>query len=140
MSQYDVVVIGSGPGGYVAAIHAAQQGHKTAIVEREPTERLGGTCLLRGCIPTKAMLHTADLVDDIRHARTSGSRPEGGRGRSGKMDDYPPAWWKNANGVKYLMRKNGIDVHFGPRTPDRGRPGHRGGRPTASSPPSRRTT
>ena len=68
MSKYDVVVIGSGPGGYVAAIHASQSGYKTAIIEREPTERLGGTCLLRGCIPTKAMLNTADLVEKARHA------------------------------------------------------------------------
>ena len=72
MSKYDVVVIGSGPGGYVAAIHAAQSGFKTAIVEREETERLGGTCLLRGCIPTKAMLNTADLIDKARHAEDFG--------------------------------------------------------------------
>ena len=57
---FDVTVIGSGPGGYVAAIRAAQMGLKTAVVERDPAG-CGGTCLQRGCIPTKALLHTADL-------------------------------------------------------------------------------
>jgi dihydrolipoamide dehydrogenase len=67
---YDVAVLGSGPGGYVAAIRAGQLGLKTAIIERDPF--LGGTCLHRGCIPTKALLHTADLLDEIRHAGTFG--------------------------------------------------------------------
>ncbi len=58
--NFDVTVIGSGPGGYVAAIRAAQLGLKTAVVERDPIGT-GGTCLLRGCIPTKALLHTADV-------------------------------------------------------------------------------
>ena len=67
---FDVAVIGSGPGGYVAAIRAGQLGLKTAVIERD--SRLGGTCLLRGCIPTKAFLHTADLLDEIRHANVHG--------------------------------------------------------------------
>ncbi|MEP7029265.1 MAG: FAD-dependent oxidoreductase, partial [Candidatus Eisenbacteria bacterium] len=67
---FDVVILGSGPGGYVAAIRAGQLGLKTAIVEKDPF--LGGTCLHRGCIPTKALLHTADLLDEFSHAKTFG--------------------------------------------------------------------
>ena len=66
---------GSGPGGYVGAIRAAQLGLNVAIVEKD--ERLGGTCLLRGCIPTKALLHSADLLDEIRHAEVHGIRATG---------------------------------------------------------------
>jgi len=68
---FDVTVIGSGPGGYVAAIRAAQMGLKTAVVERDPTG-CGGTCLLRGCIPTKALLQTADLYEDFRNGKEFG--------------------------------------------------------------------
>ena len=64
MSQYDVVVIGSGPGGYVAAIRCSQLGLKTAIVEKDPS--LGGTCLNRGCIPAKALLHAAEVLHDAQ--------------------------------------------------------------------------
>ncbi|HEV7517882.1 MAG TPA: FAD-dependent oxidoreductase, partial [Thermoanaerobaculia bacterium] len=69
--EFDVTVIGSGPGGYVAAIRAAQMGLRTACVERDPAG-LGGTCLLRGCIPTKALLHTADLYEEFKHAKDYG--------------------------------------------------------------------
>jgi dihydrolipoamide dehydrogenase len=69
--MFDLVVIGSGPGGYVAAIRAAQMGLKTAVVERDPLG-CGGTCLLRGCIPTKALLHTADLYEDLKKGRDFG--------------------------------------------------------------------
>ena len=69
-NTYDVVVIGSGTGGYVAAIRAAQLGLKTAVVERAPT--LGGTCLNWGCIPTKALLRTAEIYDYMRHAKDYG--------------------------------------------------------------------
>lgn len=64
--DYDVIVIGSGPGGYVAGIRAGQLGLKVAVVERDPF--YGGTCLHRGCIPTKALLHTATVLDEIREA------------------------------------------------------------------------
>ena len=63
---FDLVVIGAGPGGYVAAIRAGQLGMKVACVEKDP--KFGGTCTHRGCIPTKALLHSAELVDQIRHA------------------------------------------------------------------------
>src|SRR5262245_42993315 len=68
-TPYDVIVIGAGPGGYVAAIRAAQLGLKTAIVERQ---YLGGVCLNVGCIPTKALLHTADLLDEAREGKRFG--------------------------------------------------------------------
>ncbi len=114
MSQYDVVIIGSGPGGYVAAIHAAQSGLKTAIVEREPTERLGGTCLLRGCIPTKALLHTADLFEEINHSESFGITLSNPSIDLDKMHAYKDkVVKKNAGGVKYLMKKNEVDVHLG---------------------------
>jgi dihydrolipoamide dehydrogenase len=73
--EFDVTVIGSGPGGYVAAIRASQMGLKTAVVERDPAGA-GGTCLLRGCIPTKALLHTADLYEEMKHAKDFGIRVE----------------------------------------------------------------
>ena len=68
--MFDVVIIGSGPGGYVAAIRAGQLGLKTAIIEKD--KRLGGTCLHRGCIPTKALLYTSELYSHILHAATFG--------------------------------------------------------------------
>jgi dihydrolipoamide dehydrogenase len=68
---FDVTVIGSGPGGYVAAIRAAQMGLKTAVVERDPAG-CGGTCLQRGCIPTKALLHSADLLEDLKSGKELG--------------------------------------------------------------------
>jgi len=68
---FDLTVIGSGPGGYVAAIRASQMGLKTAVVERDPAGP-GGTCLQRGCIPTKALLHTADLFEDLKRGKEFG--------------------------------------------------------------------
>ena len=67
---YDLIVIGSGPGGYSAAIRAGQYGLKTAIVEKDP--KLGGTCLHVGCIPTKALLHTAEVWDYFTHSQEQG--------------------------------------------------------------------
>lgn len=69
MEHFELAIIGAGPGGYVAAIRAAQLGMKTALVERS---EVGGTCLNRGCIPTKTMLHTADLYAELAHAETLG--------------------------------------------------------------------
>src|SRR5207302_6538445 len=68
--SYDLVVIGSGPGGYSAAIRAGQFGLKTALVEKQA--KLGGTCLLVGCIPTKSLLHTADVWEHFVHAEADG--------------------------------------------------------------------
>jgi dihydrolipoamide dehydrogenase len=116
--SYDLVVIGSGPGGYVAAIRAAQLGLRTAIVEKDakvPNVGLGGTCLHRGCIPTKAMLKSASLYDEAKnHAAGFGVRT------SGVELDYPgvvrfrdKVVFKGARGVEYLMKKNKVDVHAG---------------------------
>ena len=73
MSTYDIIVIGSGPGGYVTAIRASQLGLKTAVVERE---RLGGICLNWGCIPTKALLRSAEVYRNFQHAKDFGLSAE----------------------------------------------------------------
>ncbi len=116
--SYDLVVIGSGPGGYVAAIRASQLGLRAALVEKDanvPGVGLGGTCLHRGCIPTKAMLKSASLLDEAKnHAATFGVRV------AGVELDYPAVVkfrdkvvFKGAKGVEYLMKKNKVDVHAG---------------------------
>jgi dihydrolipoamide dehydrogenase len=110
--SYDVIIIGSGPGGYVAAIRAAQLGLTVLIVEKEP--RLGGVCTLWGCIPTKALLHTADLLEEARHGGEVGVAS-----REVRLD--MPAALKHkekivrqsTNGVSYLMKKNRVDVAQG---------------------------
>lgn len=110
--NYDVIIIGSGPGGYVTAIRAAQLGLKTAIVERE---HLGGICLNWGCIPTKALLRSAEMMDHAAHAKSYGLTLEGkmtakvedvvarSRGVSARLN----------GGVGFLMKKNKIDVIWG---------------------------
>src|SRR4051794_40482834 len=70
MPEYDIAVIGAGPGGYVAALDAALRGSNVVVIEKDV--RLGGTCLLRGCIPSKAMVKTAELVAELRHAQDFG--------------------------------------------------------------------
>ena len=72
---YDVVIIGSGPGGYSAAVRAGQYGLKTALIEKQ--SRLGGTCLLVGCIPTKSLLHTADVWDYFKNPGAQGIQCSG---------------------------------------------------------------
>jgi dihydrolipoyl dehydrogenase len=106
---FDVTIIGSGPGGYVAAIRAGQLGLKTAIIEKD--KNLGGTCLLRGCIPTKSLLHTADLLDEFKHAKEHGIVAgsvsldfDQAQKRKGKVV------LKLAKGVEFLMRKNKVQV------------------------------
>lgn len=110
---FDVAVIGSGPGGYVAAIRAGQLGLKTAIVERDPF--FGGTCLHRGCIPTKAFLHTADLLDDIRHADTHGVVVSGDPrvDMQKLMQRKEKVVGQLAQGVKGLLRKNKVQPFTG---------------------------
>lgn len=111
MSDYDVVVLGAGPGGYVAAIRAARLGLKTAVVERE---HLGGVCLNWGCIPTKALLESAHLLEKMRFADSAGIRVQSVEA------DFPAIIQRSRNianqmsrGVDYLMRKNHIDVISG---------------------------
>lgn len=111
-ATYDVVVIGSGPGGYETAIRAAQLGLKTAIVERD---KLGGVCLNIGCIPTKALLKSAEVMEESKHVSDFGLKLDGevtadfdqvierSRGVADKMN----------KGVQFLMKKNKIDVLLG---------------------------
>ena len=109
--QYDVVVLGSGPGGYVAAIRAAQLGLKTAIVERE---NLGGICLNWGCIPTKALLRTAEVFHYMTHAEAYGLSNDKPSFDLGKVVARSRAVAKQLNqGVTHLMKKNKIAVHMG---------------------------
>ena len=68
--SYDVIIIGSGPGGYSAAVRAGQYGLKTALIEKDP--KLGGTCLHVGCVPTKALLHTAEVWEKFLHSESEG--------------------------------------------------------------------
>ncbi len=106
--DYDVVVLGSGPGGYVAAIRAAQLGLKTAVVERE---NLGGVCLNWGCIPTKALIHNADVLDELHNAESLGFTFDNLKvdyGAAVKRSRDVSA--RQAKGVAFLMRKNKIDV------------------------------
>ncbi len=113
MSQsYDIIVIGGGPGGYVAAIRAAQLGFKTAVVERE---HLGGICLNWGCIPTKALLRSAEILHYAEHASSYGLKLEG------KITADPTAVVSRSRkvsqqlngGVAFLLKKNKIDVIWG---------------------------
>jgi len=110
--SFDVVVIGSGPGGYVAAIRAGQNGLKTAIVEKAP--RLGGTCLHWGCIPTKSMLHSASLFDEMKHAEEFGISAKDIRlDMDGVLKRKDRVVNKNAKGVEFLMKKNKVQVFAG---------------------------
>ena len=109
---YDVTIIGSGPGGYVAAIRAAQLGMSVLLVEREP--RLGGVCTLRGCIPTKALLHTADVLESARHGAEVGVAAREVRLElSAAMKHKEKVVRQSTNGVSYLMKKNRVDVATG---------------------------
>jgi dihydrolipoamide dehydrogenase len=106
---FDVVIIGSGPGGYVAAIRAGQLGLKTAIIEKD--KKLGGTCLHRGCIPTKSLLWTAELFAHIQHAAEFGIQT------SNPVVDWAQAQKhkqkvvdKGAAGIDFLMKKNKVTV------------------------------
>src|SRR5271170_3597555 len=107
---YDLCVIGSGPGGYTAAIRAAQFGLRVCVIEKD--EKLGGTCLQVGCIPTKALLHNAEIYGHFKAAKEYGVEGiEGGsinwsavQSRKNKIVQ------KHTKGLEFLMRKNKIDV------------------------------
>ena len=119
MSTYDVIVLGSGPGGYVTAIRASQLGFKTAVVEKES---LGGVCLNWGCIPTKALLKSAQVFDYLKHASDYGLTVK-------EYDkDFDAVINRSRNvadgmskGVQFLMKKNKIDVISGYGTLKRGK-------------------
>ena len=113
--KYDVIIIGSGPGGYVAAIRAAQLGFKTAVVEKES---LGGVCLNWGCIPTKSLLKSAQVYDYFMHAEEYGialsgeAKPDFRKivKRSREVADGM------SKGVQFLFKKNKIEVISGTGT------------------------
>src|SRR5712675_2040145 len=107
---YDVVVIGSGPGGYVAAIRASQLGFKTAIIEKES---LGGICLNWGCIPTKALLKSAQVNEYIKHAKDFGIEASGKPDFAAVIKRSRGVADKMSRGVQFLMKKNKIDVVMG---------------------------
>jgi dihydrolipoamide dehydrogenase len=111
--MYDLIVIGSGPGGYVAAIRAAQLGMKTAIIEKYPT--LGGTCLNVGCIPSKALLDSSEHYHNASHTfKTHGINLSNLKVDLKQMiarkDDVVK---QNVDGIQFLMKKNKIEVHHG---------------------------
>ncbi len=111
--SYDLIVIGTGPGGYVCAIRASQLGLKVAVVEKRPTH--GGTCLYVGCIPSKALLHASEAFEEAGHSFASMGivvdKP--------KLDHKALLGFKdkavegNTKGVEFLLKKNKVDVHFG---------------------------
>src|SRR6201985_2598118 len=115
-TSFDIIIIGSGPGGYVTAIRAAQLGFKTAIVEKS---YLGGICLNWGCIPTKALLRSAEIFHYMQHAKDYGLAASNvsvdtaavikrSRGVAGRM----------SSGVAFLMKKNKVSIIWGDATID----------------------
>ena len=108
MSKYDIIVLGSGPGGYVTAIRASQLGFKTAVIEKES---LGGVCLNWGCIPTKALLKSAQVFDYLKHAGDYGlSLDNPDKDFSKVVERSRGVAAGMSNGVQFLMKKNKIDV------------------------------
>ena len=111
MINYDIIVVGSGPGGYVTAIRSSQLGFKTAIVEKES---LGGVCLNWGCIPTKALLKSAQVFEYLNHAEDYGLNAENVSKDFNKIIDRSRNVAKGmSKGVNFLMKKNKIDVLTG---------------------------
>ena len=111
MATYDVVIIGAGPGGYVAALRAAQLGMKAAVVERDD---VGGTCLNWGCIPSKALIRNAEVVNLFNNARFWGVTVDGMSADFGAaVDRSRQVVNRMTRGVSYLFRKNGVDVVTG---------------------------
>ena len=109
--NYDIIVVGSGPGGYVTAIRASQLGLKTAVVERES---LGGICLNWGCIPTKALLKSANVFEYLSHASDYGIKvKEVQADFDGMVKRSRDVANGMSNGIKFLMKKNKIDVLTG---------------------------
>jgi dihydrolipoamide dehydrogenase len=113
MATYDLVVIGTGPGGYVCAVRAAQLGMKVAVVEKDAT--LGGTCLNVGCMPSKALLHASEMFEEAAHsfAKMGVSVPAPKLDLPAMMNFKQQGIDGNVKGVEFLMKKNKIDVIHG---------------------------
>ncbi len=113
--SYDLIIIGSGPGGYSAAVRAGQYGLKTAIIERH--SKLGGVCLHVGCVPTKSLLHTAEVWNHFTHSEAEGISCENPRLNFPKVIDRKNGIVsKHAKGIDFLMRKNKIETFHGVAT------------------------
>ena len=111
MKEYDIVIIGSGPGGYVTAIRASQLGLKTAIIEKES---LGGVCLNWGCIPTKALLKSAQVFNYLKHANDYGLKiTEFDKDFDAVVNRSRDVAKGMSKGVQFLMKKNKIEVFTG---------------------------
>ena len=112
MSQYDLVVIGTGPGGYVCALRAAQLGMKVAVVEKRSTH--GGTCLNVGCIPSKALLHASEVFEETKHMETMGIHIGHPEVDLKKMMKFKSDGVKgNTQGVDFLFKKNKVTPYIG---------------------------
>ncbi len=112
MKNFQVIVIGSGPGGYVAAIRAGIDGLKTALIEKDPF--LGGTCLHRGCIPTKALLHTAEIYDEMKSAAELGITVGNLKLDIQRVHERKSAIvGKLSKGIQFLMKKRKVEVFTG---------------------------
>ncbi len=120
--KFDVVVIGSGPGGYVTAIRAAQLGYKTAIIEKEA---LGGVCLNWGCIPTKALLRSAEVYTQMQHAANYGLTAQTGFDLSAIVKRSRDIAAQMSKGISFLMKKHKITVVEGFATLTPGKPAPR---------------
>src|SRR5215467_8158816 len=108
VAKYDVAIIGSGPGGYVAAIRAGELGLKTIVVEKDPF--LGGTCLHVGCIPTKVLLHHADVYDHIKNAQELGFEISGLKiNWANVLARKDKIVKKHAKGIEFLFKKNKVE-------------------------------
>ena len=108
MATYDLAIIGSGPGGYVCAIRAGQNGLSTVVIEKDP--RVGGTCTLRGCIPTKAVLHSADVYDEAQHGAAIGVKASGVElDMEGVRRFKEDVAGKSSKGIEFLFRKNKVE-------------------------------
>lgn len=107
--SYDVIILGSGPGGYTAAVRAGQYGLKAALIEKRP--RLGGTCLLWGCVPTKALLHAAELWRSLQEAAADGIHAENFRLDFARVIERKnEIVAQHSRGIEFLMQKNKVEV------------------------------